>query len=172
MAFVVDRPSTTDAERLAALKANTFSDAFAAENDPAEIAAHVERSFSVEAVAAQLADPDSDTTWILDGTEPVAYVKLNRGRAQTVPGLGTGLEVEQLYVSKTHQGLGLGGQLLDLAVETARRESFEFVWLGVWERNETAISMYLHRGFRTFGEHLFMLGDEAQTDLLMRLDLA
>ena len=171
MAFVIDRPSVADAERLAVLKAETFSDAFAAENDPAQLAAHLERSFSAEAVAAQLVDRDCDTTWILEGTEPIAYLKLNRGPAQTVPGLEAGLEVEQLYVRKTHHGRGLGGQLMDLAVETGRRESFGFVWLGVWERNENAISMYRHRGFRVFGDHVFMFGGEAQTDLLMRLDL-
>ena len=171
MAFVVGTPSTADAKRLAVLKADTFSDSFAAGNNPAELAAHLKSAFSLEAVAAQLADPDCDTTWILDGAEPVGYMKLNRGRTQTVSDLDAGLEVEQLYVKKTHHGLGLGGQLLDLAVERARREAFGFVWLGVWERNENAISIYLHRGFRVFGDHVFMFGSEAQTDLLLRLDL-
>lgn len=171
MALFIGTPSAAGAEQLAALKADTFSESFAADNDPAGLAAHIQRSFSVEAVTAQLADPDCDTTWILDGTEPVGYLKLNRARAQTVPGLEAGLEVEQLYVRKVHHGLGFGGQLLDLAVETARRDSFGFVWLGVWERNESAISLYLHRGYQVFDEHVFMFGAEAQTDLLMRLDL-
>ena len=70
-----------------------------------------------------------------------------------------------------HQGLGLGGKLMHLAIETARRESLGFLWLGVWERNESAIAMYRHRGFRVFGDHVFMFGGDAQTDLLMRLDL-
>jgi diamine N-acetyltransferase len=172
LAFVFDTPTPADAERLAALKADTFSDAFGAENDPAELAAHVERAFSVEAVEAQLSDPDCITTWVLDDADPVGYVKLNRGRAQTVSGLDAGLELEQLYVRTTHHGLGLGGRLMDLAVDAARRESCGFLWLGVWERNENAISLYLHRGFRVIGDHVFMLGGDPQTDLLMRLDLA
>jgi ribosomal protein S18 acetylase RimI-like enzyme len=171
MAFVFDTPSAADVEQLAALKADTFSDAFAAENDPVELAAHLKRAFSREVVTAQLSDPNSDTTWVLDDSEPVGYMKLNRGPAQTVPGLDDGLELEQLYVRRTHHGLGLGGRLMDLAVEATRRESRAFLWLGVWERNETAISMYLHRGFRVFGDHVFMFGSDAQTDLLMRLDL-
>ena len=171
MAYVVEEPTAADAERLAMLKADTFSESFAADNDPAELAAHIERTFSVEAVAGQLADPDCETYWILDGTEPVGYLKLNRGRAQTEPGLEGGLEIEQLYVMKAHHGRGLGGQLLDLAVETARRDGFGFVWLGVWERNENAISLYRHRGYQVFDEHVFMFGAGAQTDLLMRLEL-
>jgi hypothetical protein len=38
------------------------------------------------------------------------------------------------------------------------------LWLGVPERNERAISGYMHRGFRVLGEHVFMLGGDAQTD--------
>ena len=171
MAYLEETPSAGDAERLAALKADTFRESFTAGNDPAELAAHIERAFSVEAVAAQLADPDSHTTWILDGTEPVGYLKLNRGRAQTEPGLEAGLEIEQLYVRRAHHGRGLGGKLLDLAIATARRDGCQFVWLGVWEQNHNAISLYRHRGFQVFDQHVFMFGAEPQTDLLMRLDL-
>ncbi len=171
MAYLVGTPSPGDAEQLAALKADTFRESFAGGNDPAELAAHIERAFSVDAVAAQLADPDCDTTWILDGSEPVGYLKLNRAHAQTEPGLEAGLEVEQLYVRMAYHGRGLGGQLLDLAVDAAKRDSYGFVWLGVWEQNHNAISLYRHRGFRVFDEHVFMFGSEPQTDLLMRLDL-
>lgn len=171
MAYVFATPMAAEVEQLAALKADTFSDAFAAENNPAELAAHLERAFSVEAITAQLSDPNCDTTWVLDGTEPVGYMKLNRGPAQTVSGLDSGLELEQIYIKSTHHGLGLGGRLMDLAVQAARRESLGFLWLGVWERNEKAISMYLHYGFHVFGDHVFMFGSDPQTDLLMRLDL-
>jgi hypothetical protein len=44
------------------------------------------------------------------------------------------------------------------------------VWLGLWDQNHNAISLYLHRGFQVFDTHVFMFGAEAQTDLLMRLD--
>jgi diamine N-acetyltransferase len=171
MAFVFATPSAADAEQLAAMKAETFSESFAAQNDPVELAAHLERAFPVETVAAQLSDPNCDTTWVLAGAQPVGYMKLNRGSAQTVEGLDAGLEVEQLYVKRTHHGLGLGGSLVDLAVEAARRESCGFLWLGVCERNEKAISVYSYRGFRVFGDHVFMFGGAPQADLLMRLDL-
>ena len=31
--------------------------------------------------------------------------------------------------------------------------------------------MYRHRGYLEFGDHVFMLGDDPQRDVLMRLDL-
>jgi diamine N-acetyltransferase len=130
------------------LKADTFRESFAGGNDPTELAAHIERAFSVDVVAAQLADPDSDTTWILHGSEPVGYLKLNRGRAQTEPGLEAG---EQRR-----------GQARLVRVHVAC----------VWEQNHNAISLYRHRGFQVFDKHVFMFGAEPQTDLLMRLALA
>ncbi len=171
MDYRLEVPSVSDAARLGQLKADTFIETYAADNDPKEVATHVGRDFSVDAVAKQLADPNCDTSWILDGPDPVGYLKLNRGSAQTEPGLDAAIEIEQLYVRKSHQGRGLGGRLLDLAAETARREGRDFLWLSVWERNANAISLYRHRGFAVFDEHIFMFGDEAQRDLMMRLDL-
>ena len=101
---------------------------------------------------------------------PVAYLKVNFGTAQTEPGLSNGLEVEQIYVLASHHGQGLGGRLLDLAAEKAKERGLAFVWLGVWEHNANAISMYRHRGYQEFADHTFMFGQDAQRDVLMRLD--
>jgi hypothetical protein len=98
-------------------------------------------------------------------------VRLNFGDAQTVDGLAEGAEVEQIYVRATHHGRGLGGRLLRHAVDLARDQGSAFVWLGVWEDNAKAIAVYERHGFVTFGDHVFMFGDEPQRDLLMRLDV-
>ena len=169
MTYRFEQPAVEGAAALAALKADTFSESFAAANDPAQLAAHLARAFPVGAVSAQLLDPRCDTTWVLDDGKPVGYLKVNHGTAQTVPGLSDGLEVEQRYVLA---GQGLGGQLLDLATEKARERGLTYVWLGVWEHNTDAISLYRHRGYKEFGQHVFRFGEEEQRDVLMRLDLA
>lgn len=171
MRYRLEQPTDRNAAALAALKADTFTEAFAGANDPAELARHLARAFAVDAVSAQLRDPRCCTTWVLDDGIPVGYLTVNYGTAQTVPGLSDGLEVEQFYVLASHQGQGLGGQLLDLAAEKAREQGLAYVWLGVWEHNVDAISLYRHLGYEEFDQHVFMLGDEAQRDVLMRLDL-
>jgi ribosomal protein S18 acetylase RimI-like enzyme len=45
------------------------------------------------------------------------------------------------------------------------------LWLGVWEKNERAINFYHRWGFEKFGEHDFILGDDVQTDWLMKKEL-
>ena len=171
MRYLFEQPALESAAALAALKADTFSETYGAANDPAELAAHVARAFAVDAISAELLDPGCETTWVLDDGRPVGYVKVNYGTAQTVPGLRDGLEVEQVYVLASHHGQGLGGQLLDLAAEKARERGLAYLWLGVWEHNN-AISLYRHRGYEEFDQHVFMFGEEEQRDVLMRLDLA
>lgn len=159
------------AAELAKLKADTFAETFADDNDPDHVQAHLAREFTADAVRRTLEHDDSTTWWLVDDGEPVGYLKVNRGPAQTESGLGDGLEVEQLYVQSAHHGRGLGGRLIELAVNTARDEGLAYIWLGVWEHNRRAIAVYEHLGFVPIGEHTFRFGEEEQRDVLMRLDV-
>ena len=172
MTYRFEQPAVEGAAALAALKADTCRESFAAANDPAQLAAHLARAFPVARSLLSCSTLGATPTWVLDDGKPVGYFKVNYGTAQTVPGLSDGLEVEQLYVLASHHGQGLGGQLLDLATEKARERGLTYVWLGVWEHNTNAISLYRHRGYKEFGQHVFRFGEEEQRDVLMRLDLA
>lgn len=160
-----------DAAELARLKAETFVETFAAQNDPANVAAHVARAFTTEAVRRTLEDRHATTWWLVDDGARVGYLKVNRGPAQTEDGFTDGLEIEQVYVQAAHHGRGHGSRLITHAIDTARAEGDGFVWLGVWERNLAAIAVYEHLGFVPIGDHTFLFGDEEQRDVLMRLDL-
>jgi ribosomal protein S18 acetylase RimI-like enzyme len=52
-----------------------------------------------------------------------------------------------------------------------REKGRQVIWLGVWEGNVKAIDFYTQWGFKKFSEHIFMLGDEPQTDWLMKKSL-
>jgi diamine N-acetyltransferase len=164
-------PTRGDAAALAELETTTFVEEFGHQNSAEDMAAHIERAFDQDKIAAQLVDPRCRFFWIVDDGTPVAFLKLNLADAQTEPDLEDGLEVEQLYVRKSHQGTGLGRQLLEHALAHARAQGLPFVWLGVWEHNDRAIAVYERLGFQAFGKHAFFLGDDEQTDVLMRLDL-
>jgi ribosomal protein S18 acetylase RimI-like enzyme len=45
------------------------------------------------------------------------------------------------------------------------------LWLGVWEKNEPAIRFYEKNGFKKFSKHIFKLGNDEQTDLLLKKTL-
>ena len=53
------------------------------------------------------------------------------------------------------------------AIELAQQSKAEQIWLGVWEHNPRAISFYAKFGFVEVGEHIFMVGSDAQRDLIV-----
>lgn len=60
---------------------------------------------------------------------------------------------------------------MSLAEETARKHNLPVIWLGVWEHNEAAKALYAKKGFIRFSEHTFTVGDDPQTDWLLKKEL-
>jgi ribosomal protein S18 acetylase RimI-like enzyme len=58
--------------------------------------------------------------------------------------------------------------LFDKALQIAQSYSKTYLWLGVWEENTKAIAFYKKNGFVVFDTHIFRLGEEVQTDYLMK----
>ena len=65
----------------------------------------------------------------------------------------------------------IGRIFMDMAIEQAQSEKYKVVWLGVWENNIKAIRFYENYGFEVFDSHIFTIGTDHQTDLLMKLAL-
>jgi ribosomal protein S18 acetylase RimI-like enzyme len=162
-----------DAAALTALAERTFRDTFAAENTPADIAAHVAQSCSPAHQARELADP-AFTTLVAVGPvgELTAFAQLRDGAA---PASVTGpapVELLRFYVDSVHHGQGLAQQLMTAVLEAAARRGAATLWLGVWERNPRAQAFYRKYGFVDVGAHTFILGSDPQTDRLMARPLA
>jgi ribosomal protein S18 acetylase RimI-like enzyme len=82
------------------------------------------------------------------------------------------LEIERIYVSKEFHGKKAGQVLYEKAMEVAKDKNADYVWLGVWEENQRAINFYKKNGFVEFDKHIFKLGNDEQTDIMMRLQLS
>jgi ribosomal protein S18 acetylase RimI-like enzyme len=68
-------------------------------------------------------------------------------------------------------GKGIGSALLQNCIDMAKEINREIIWLGVWEHNYRAIYFYTKWGFEKFAEHDFVLGNDVQTDWLMKRSL-
>ena len=113
----------------------------------------------------------SEFYFIYANDQLAGYFKINYAPAQTDLNDPDSLEIERIYVKKEFKGKGLGRQLMDCAVKLAEMAGKKYLWLGVWEKNKGAIGFYKHSGFTESGKHPFKIGDELQTDLIMRLNL-
>ena len=64
-----------------------------------------------------------------------------------------------------------GEALMRACIDEARRAGHQTIWLSVWERNGRAQAFYRKRDFHEVGEHVFQLGADRQTDILMKREL-
>jgi ribosomal protein S18 acetylase RimI-like enzyme len=150
----------------------TFTEAFTHLNNPEDIANYLATNLTLESLHYQLANPGSEFYFIIEGEEPIAYFKINTGQAQTELKEDTGLEIERIYVLQNHQGRKLGHRIIAECIQLARKKGKAYIWLGVWEHNLNAIRFYKNNGFVAFDKHSFLLGNDLQTDIMMKLVLS
>jgi ribosomal protein S18 acetylase RimI-like enzyme len=163
----IRRGNPDDANLLAELGARTFRETFAVDNTEENMAAYLASSFNPEQQAAELAQPDSIFLIAEVGGVAAGYAKLHAGE----PGEGVGgpkpIELVRLYVSREWLGRRVGHELMEACLEEARKPGYETIWLGVWERNLRAQAFYRKWDFTAVGHHVFHLGSDPQTDILM-----
>ena len=149
----------------------TFVSAFKKQNNPEDFKAYMLTAFSNENLKNEILNPNSMFYLVYDENNLVGYFKLNVQDAQTESLGNKSVEVERIYVLEEFQGRQIGKQMLFKIIEMAEEEQMDFLWLGVWEMNTSAIRFYERYGFVKFGAHSFFIGKDKQTDWLMRLDL-
>lgn len=169
--LTIRRGAVEDAGLLAELGARTFSETFAKDNTPEDLAAYLAQWFSVAQQTAELNDPASTFLIAEIGGAAAGYAKLHDGAPERGVEGSNPVELVRLYVSRDWLGRGVGEQLMRACIDEARRTGHDTIWLGVWERNARAQAFYRKWNFRTFGEHMFQLGSDVQRDLLMQRDL-
>ena len=167
----IRRGTLADAGLLSELGARTFSETFAADNTPEDLAAYVATSFNLARQTSELEDPAS--TFLIAEVEGRAagYAKLHDGEPEKGVEGPNPVELVRLYVSRDWLGRGIGEQLMRACIDEARQAGHETIWLGVWERNARAQAFYRKWNFRTVGEHMFQLGSDLQRDILMERPL-
>ena len=160
--------SETDAAALARLAEETFRDTFSASNAAENMQRHCETTYGQPLQLAEIRSPDMETWLVEDDGRLVAYTQLRRGTAPAVVSARVPIEIQRFYVQVDAHGKGVARALMEHVVARARQLCTDVVWLGVWEHNPRAIAFYRKWGFEVVGEHVFMLGDDPQRDLLMR----
>jgi diamine N-acetyltransferase len=171
--LTIRQATATDAKVLTDLAYTTFWDAFAhhPKNAPDDLNHYMRQAFSHDQIAAELQDEKCIFLIAeLDG-EPAGYAKLISDVIE--PGIKSErpIELNRLYSHQQFLGKGIGQGLMDACIERAKREDRDVMWLGVWEYNPRAQRFYEKNGFRVVGSHVFQLGEDAQTDLLMQKEL-
>lgn len=170
--ITIRKINSTEVEKLQQISRQTFYETFAENNSAENMNKYLEDNLSIDRLASELSDPSSSFYFAEKDNEVIGYLKLNTADAQTELVNKNALEIERIYVIKNFQGLKIGQLLFDHAIKVAREINAEYVWLGVWEHNTKAINFYKKNGFEEFDRHKFILGDDEQTDVMMKLPLS
>lgn len=156
-----------DVALLQQISIETYSDTFGKQNTEKNMTDYLTAAYELTKLEAELTTPDSYFYFLKKDNQIAGYLKLNINNAQTEE-MKNALEVERIYIRKDFKRQGLGKTFIELAETIAKRLQKETIWLGVWEYNFNALEFYKKMGFKHFSQHSFFMGDDEQTDLLLK----
>ena len=172
MSVTLDSISIQSLSKLVQLSVQTFEETFGHQNTKENMAWYFKTKMNSKQLKKELQYPNSDFYWILFQKKIIGYLKLNFNDAQTeVVNFEDSFEIQRIYILSNFQGKGLGQDVLSKVILLGKNKGYTFLWLGVWEQNKDAIAFYTKKGFKIFEKHVFQLGTDSQTDLLMGLEI-
>jgi len=160
-----------DVFQLQTIGKQTFFETFLASNTEENMMNYLEKGFSIAKLEEELKSDKSEFYFAESQEGVIGYLKINTGESQTELKDQKGLEIERIYVLTNYQGKKVGQLLFEKAIVLAKEKNVDYIWLGVWEYNLKAIQFYKKNGFVEFNKHVFVLGNDEQTDIMMKLNI-
>jgi ribosomal protein S18 acetylase RimI-like enzyme len=160
--------TASDAETLANLFQRVFDETFGHLYRTADRDSFMAQH-GVDQWREQLSDP-AYAVRLAENDQAAGYAKLGPLRLP-VQTSAPGNELRQLYVAKDFHGSGVAVALMDWTIEEARRRGAHDLYLSVFTENQRARGFYGRYGFEEVGPYKFMVGNQADEDIIMRLAL-
>jgi ribosomal protein S18 acetylase RimI-like enzyme len=157
-----------DAALIADLSRQTFYDSFAADNTKENMDKFMNETFTRESLMKEVGAAGNIFLLAEQDGEVVGYARMRETTNPFLTNEGAAIEIARIYAVQRSIGKGVGSTLMKRCIEVAKQKNKHVIWLGVWEHNHKAIAFYTKWGFERFSEHVFMLGEDAQTDWLMK----
>lgn len=158
-----------DAALLADLSRRSFTETFGHLYRPEDLHAFVER-LNEAGWAGELSNPAYEVRLAYSEGEPAGFAKLGPITLPVTPEVPA-LELRQLYLLKPYHGLGIADDLMAWLQAQARARGAQELYLSVWSQNERARRFYARYGFIYVGPYAFMVGEQADEDVIMRKTL-
>ena len=156
----------SDVDVLCQIGAKTFTDTYGEQNTPENLKNYLTERFNIKQISGEIQTPETVFLLVELNKETLGYAKMRVNLAENPD--PKALEIERIYIDKIYHGQKYGASLIQKCIEVALQKGYQSLWLGVWEYNPKAMSFYERWGFEKFGTHIFQLGDDAQTDYLMK----
>ncbi|HPH83553.1 MAG TPA: GNAT family N-acetyltransferase [Flavobacteriales bacterium] len=160
-----------DIQTLQQVSKQTFYESFSSVNTQENMDNYLNENLSIEKLTIELNTDNSEFYFAIEANQVIGYLKINMGQAQTEFQGEQSIEIERIYILSVYQSRKIGQLLVEKAFNLAQIRNAQYIWLGVWEKNTRAIQFYKRHGFEEFDRHIFLLGNDPQTDILMKFNL-
>jgi len=167
----IQEATKADAALIADLSRQTFYDSFAADNTKEDMDKFMNEQFTREGLMEEVGAAGNVFLLAYEGDEVVGYARMRQTPNPIKVKSEPAIEIARIYAVQKSIGKGVGSALMQWCIDFARQKNARVIWLGVWEKNYKAIAFYTKWGFEQFSEHVFMVGNDAQTDWLMKKEL-
>jgi len=157
-----------DAELLTYLSQTTFTETFAQYNKKEDMDTYLSENMGIERLTEELNDKASKFFLACYNDEAIGYAKVCTGNEPEELANYHPMEIARIYLLRKYQDKHLGTELINYCFNYAAQQGHNLIWLGVWEHNSKAIGFYQKLCFQAFGSHIFLLGKDEQTDILMK----
>jgi len=161
--------TAADVETIDRIFRTSFCDTFAHLYRTEDLDAFLGK-FTRDAWLREIEDPAYVFRIAEDGGEPAGFLKLGPLSLPVEP-KGRVIELRQLYILKDWHGAGIARELTDWFLAEARQRGAQEIYLTVYTDNHRARRFYERYGFEVVGPYAFMVGEQADEDLIMRLRL-
>lgn len=168
MTLVIREATVADARLIADISHQTFYETFAAHNTKEDMDKFLNQQFTKGKLIMEVGARGNTFLLVYNDDKIAGYVKLRDERVPAGMGKVSALEVARIYAMANQIGKGVGSLLMKSCIDIAKEKNKEWLWLGVWEKNQRAIEFYTKWGFEKFDETDFLLGDDMQRDWLMK----
>lgn len=164
-------PERQDAATLSHFGRKTFSDTFGHLYKPSDLSAYLNRVYTPAIFLAELATVDTEFRIAEHAGKIIGFCKIGAVTVPLNPVPPRSIELRQLYVDHDWHGSGVAATLMAWALDRAFARQCETVYLSVYAENFRARRFYERHGFRVIGTYKFMVGQQADEELIMMLKL-
>ena len=164
--MTIRQATLSDLDTLVSVARQSIYEAFSPKKYPGNpVQAYLDEAVTVTVYAREFTNRRA-TFWLAEDEQgnAIGFLKLHHHAPPKRMPIRNALEIVRIYLLDGYVGRGYGRQLMQHALDYARQQGHEAVWLGVWEHNTPALLFYGKMGFVNFGWHTFSFGGEQQRD--------
>jgi len=164
--IIIRRATIADAVKLSAISIQTFYDTFISTCTEEDMNTFLKEYFNIKQVQLEL-NNENDFYYLAElNGKVVGYCRWMEDYTNfPVMKQWKSLELKRIYVLEEFHGKGVAQQLMNFVIQSAKKNQYQVVWLGVWEHNYRAQKFYEKYSFVHSGHtHDFPIGSTAQTD--------